>query len=74
MFVYYLNECHLPWEDLDCTNIKEYFAERNSFQMIDRTIEWLPVEFRPIAREILKLRFDQRPPYEEFYELLKCRH
>ena len=77
IMIYLLNENQLPWSDFvkmfkDKDYVfGDYLNERLDIKYTKELIQMCPNPLKKILKQILTLRFNQEPPYDELIELLK---
>ena len=77
IMVFLLNGGSLPWSDFHKKfkdrdfAFKDYLRERVDIRYMREFFRQVPSAFREIVKQILTLKFDERPPYDELESKIK---
>ena len=74
LLIYLLNNNRLPWYKITFAenfNLKTVLNQRCQKLMIKEVRKWAPPLINKCLKHILKLRYDERPPYEQIMIILE---
>ena len=71
LLIYLYHNKELPWSEVAKTkDFRKIITERTSEEMEKKIFEYLPEPLHDVTKKIMRLEFEEEPPYIDLREVL----